>query len=427
MPGQNNFRIVFYDPSGRGGITQYTYQLAESLACQGSNVTVITTEDYELKHLKRSFKIYVPFKKSWVKSFLNMIFSAFQKKAISRIDNSRTSNIHSTLKQKKDTLNSLLKINRLLLISIKIIFFLLWKNPHIIHFQWLVDKKNDFYFMKILKILRFSIVYTAHDLLPHDGHSQSDQQIFRKIYHISDKIIVHSDCDKREIADIFKVYPNKVCVVPHGSFDIFYTDKSITKNMAREEIGISYEKKVILFFGSIRRYKGLEYLVAAFQIIKEELDNITLLIVGNIYDGDTKDFKFYSSLIDLISYDDNIVCVNKYIPFEKINSYFLASDVVVLPYIKTYTSGILLAAYAAGRPVIVTDTGALSEVVDVGKSGFIVPPRDINALAQAIMKILSDPGQMEEMGNYAKYLSETIYSWSSIALKTIHVYQSLKR
>ena len=100
---------------------------------------------------------------------------------------------------------------------------------------------------------------------------------------------------------------------------------------------------------------------------------------------------------------------------------------VVLPYIKTYTSGILLAAYAAGRPVIVTDTGALSEVVDVGKSGFIVPPRDINALAQAIMKILSDPGQMEEMGNYAKYLSETIYSWSSIALKTIHVYQSLKR
>jgi glycosyltransferase involved in cell wall biosynthesis len=84
-----------------------------------------------------------------------------------------------------------------------------------------------------------------------------------------------------------------------------------------------------------------------------------------------------------------------------------------------------LAAYAAGRPVIVTDTGALSEIVDFGKSGFIVPPKDVNALAQAIMKTLSNPDHMEEMGNYAKYLSETVYSWNSIALKTINVYNSL--
>src|SRR5262249_41412393 len=259
---QNNTRVVFYEPSGRGGVSQYTYQLAESLACQGSNVTVITTEDYELKHLKRSFKIYVPFKKSWVKSFLNTMFCVFQKKDISHIDNSHIQNTHSTLKKQKMTLNSLLRINRLLLIWIKITLFILWNNPHIIHFQWLVDKEHDYYFMKILKILRFSIVYTAHDLLPHDGHSQSDQNIFRKIYRISDKVIVHSDCDKREITDVFKVDSNKVCIVPHGSFDVLYTDKSITKDMVRKEIGISDEKKVVLFFGSIRKYKGLEYLVA---------------------------------------------------------------------------------------------------------------------------------------------------------------------
>src|SRR5215475_7130961 len=120
MPRQNNLSVVFYDPSGRGGITQYTYQLAESLACQGSNVTVITTEDYELKHLKRSFKIYIPFKKSWVKSFLNTMFSAFQKKDIRYAGNSCISNANNTLKKQKITLNSLLKINRLWLIWIKI-------------------------------------------------------------------------------------------------------------------------------------------------------------------------------------------------------------------------------------------------------------------------------------------------------------------
>jgi glycosyltransferase involved in cell wall biosynthesis len=427
MSIHNNLRIILYDPSGRGGVTHYTYQLAESLACAGSDVTVITTEDYELKHLKRSFEIYIPFTKSWVKSFLNMTFSPLRKKSISQIKNSHIQSTHNALKQQKNIANSFLKIGRLWLIWIKITFFLFWKNPHAIHFQWLIDKKNTFYFMKFLKILRFNIVYTAHDILPHGDNSQNSQTVFGKIYRISDKIIVHAESNKREIVKIFKIDPSKVHVIPHGSFDIFYTDKSITKEIARKKIKIPDEKRVILFFGLIKKYKGLEYLVSAFQKIKEELDNVLLLIVGNIYNGDSEDFKFYSDLIDLISHDDDIICVNEYVPLEKIHAYFLASDVVVLPYIKTYTSGVLLAAYAAGRPVIATDTGALSEVVDIGKSGFIVPPKDVNALAQIIMKTLSNPDHMEEMGNYAKHLSETLYSWKSVASQTINVYQSLNK
>ena len=422
---QNNTRVVFYEPSGRGGVSQYTYQLAESLACNGSNVTVITTEDYELKHLKRSFKIYMPFTKSWVKGFLNTTFSQFQKQSAKHINNPNVSKTYNILSDQKNTVNSFLKISRLWLIRIKIVFFLLLKNPHIIHFQWLTDRKNDFYFMKILKIFGFTITYTAHNLLPHDSNSQIDQSIFRKIYYISDKLIVHSDSDKKEMIDLFKIDSNKIYVVPIGSYDVLYKDKSYTKYTERKKIGISNEKKMILFFGLIRKYKGLEYLISAFQNIKEELDNMTLFIVGSIYNENYEDVKFYSNLINLISRDDDIICINEYVPFEKINSYFLASDLVVLPYIKTYTSAVLLAAYAAGRPAIVTDTGGLSEVVDIGKSGFIVPPKDVYALEQAIIKTISNPDKMEEMGNYAKYLSETVYSWNRIALKTIDVYRSL--
>ena len=334
-------------------------------------------------------------------------------------------NIRSVSNHKENIVNIMLKIIRLWSIWIRITFFVLLENPHIIHFQWIIDKKNTFYFMKILKFLRCTIVYTAHDLLPHDSYSQNDKDILRKIYYISDKIIVHSDSNKREIINVFKINQRKVYIVPHGGFDVFYTDKNFTKNMARKKIGISDEKKVILFFGSIRRYKGLEYLVSAFKEVKEKSRNTILLVVGDIHSGSNEDFKFYSDLINIISHDEDIICVNEYVPFEEINYYFLASDVVALPYIKTYTSGILLAAYAAGRPAIVTDTGALSEVVDVGKSGFIVPPKDVNALVQAIVKIISNPDRMEEMGNHAKYLSETVYSWDSIALKTMNVYQSL--
>src|SRR6266511_5641264 len=123
MPMQNNLRVIFYEPSGRGGISQYTYQLAESLACNGSDVIVETTEDYELKHLRRSFKIYTPFTKSWVKSFLNRMFSQFQKKGASHIDNPNVSNTNYALNHQKKTVNLLLELIRAWFIRIKIIFF----------------------------------------------------------------------------------------------------------------------------------------------------------------------------------------------------------------------------------------------------------------------------------------------------------------
>jgi starch synthase len=110
---------------------------------------------------------------------------------------------------------------------------------------------------------------------------------------------------------------------------------------------------------------------------------------------------------------------------EKIALYFSASDVVVLPYVKNYTSGVLLSAYAAGRPVVVTDTGGLKEGVEIGKTGFVVPPKDTRALAQAIIETVESPERCDEMGRYAKVFAEKNYSWSRVASKTIDLYRQL--
>ena len=125
-----------------------------------------------------------------------------------------------------------------------------------------------------------------------------------------------------------------------------------------------------------------------------------------------------------LSRRDDIICVRSYVPFETIGEYFAASDIVALPYTKTYTSGVLLAAYSAGRPVVATDTGAMSEVVESGKSGFIVPPRDAKALSKAIVKIFNR-SDIEQMGRYAKHLAETRYSWANVASQTSELYRSL--
>ena len=230
--------------------------------------------------------------------------------------------------------------------------------------------------------------------------------------------------NKEELTSLFRVNPNKIHVIPHGSNELFYTDKDWPKPVAKRELGIISSQKVILFFGIIKRYKGLEYLVQAFEDIKRHVQNTTLLVVGRVYDSDTESHAFYSTLIDRMRGRDDIICVPDYIPFDKIGLYFSASDVVALPYTKAYTSGILLTAYAAGRPVVATDTGALKEAVEPGKSGLIVPPRDAKALSSAMVEILTR-SDIEAMGRYAKHLAQARYSWTSVASQTSVLYRSL--
>jgi glycosyltransferase involved in cell wall biosynthesis len=421
MRSNSPLKIALYDPSGLGGVCHYTYQLAQNLALMGSDVTVVTTENYELKHLPRNFNITFLFKKSWIKRLgLNLIAPVRWQGSY---DQEPALQNGAQADEKSSTL-ALLKNLRLRIIWLKAAFFFLWKRPDLIHFQWLVDRNQEYFFLNLLKLLRFKIVYTVHDLLPQESEACPDHHALEKIYRKADALIVHAESNKREFVSAFNVDPEKIYVIPHGSNDLFYTDKGMSKEAAKEELGVS-QKRVILFFGLIKRYKGLEYLVEAFREVKERLDNVVLIIVGKIYDKDREGFNFYSDLIGQLRSHENVVCVEDYVPLEKIGLYFSASDVVVLPYIRNYTSGVLLSAYAAGRPVVVTDTGGLKESVEDGKSGFVVPPKDTRALAQAIIETVASPDRCNQMGKYAKSLAESNYSWSSVASKTIALYRHL--
>jgi glycosyltransferase involved in cell wall biosynthesis len=422
MRSTRPLRIAIYDPSGHGGVCHYTYQLAQNLAFMGSDVTVVTTENYELKHLQRNFNVVFLFKKSWIKRLALSLIGLVRWQGSN--DSGPVFENGAQSSEKVFDL-ALFKNLRLRITWVKAALLFLWKRPHLIHFQWLVDRDQEYFFINLLKLLRFKIVYTVHDLLPPESDAYPGHDALERIYRKVDALIVHAENNKKEFVSTFEVNPEKIYVIPHGSNDLFYTDKRMSKEVAKEQLGLFRGKKVILFFGLIKRYKGLEHLIEAFQEVKERLDNVILLIVGKIYDGDPEGFKFYSDLIRELRGREDILCVDDYILLEKIALYFCASDVVVLPYIRNYTSGILLSAYAAGRPVVVTDTGSLKEGVEVGKSGFVVPPKDTKALAAAIVETIKNRNQNDEMGRYAKSLAENKYSWSSVASKTIALYRLL--
>ena len=166
-------------------------------------------------------------------------------------------------------------------------------------------------------------------------------------------------------------------------------------------------------------------MLEAFKEIEEHVEDALLLIAGNVFDGDRIVYQHYSALLAQYAEKDGVRCVTEYISMDQVGYFFAAADLVVLPYIKTSQSGVLLSAFAAGRPVIVTDAGGLSEVVNDGRIGFVVPPKDSKALAEATIKILNNPDLLEQMGREAKMVAESEYCWKRVALKTMDVYRSL--
>ena len=344
MTTDNKLRVVFYDPSGHGGICHYTYQLAEGLERLGIDVTVLTSEGYELKHLKRNFKLKLLFRKSLIKDVARHIAGRVGAKISHRTEGQNADQPTGMALEQRIRIPAILKALRLRLIFCKEALAVFVNRFDIFHVQWLKDQRQDYAFISMLKLLGVAVVYTAHDLLPNTNASPNDYGLLKRIYQKVDAIIVHGQANKDEIVSMFELNPRKIHLIPHGSNDLFYRDKEISKAAAKTELAIDPSRRVILFFGLIKRYKGLEYLVEAFDEIKGRIKDVVLLVAGRLYDRDDEALRYYSGLINQLRTRDDVVCVPDYIPFEKIGLYFSAADLVVLPYTKSYTSGILLTA-----------------------------------------------------------------------------------
>ena len=254
-------------------------------------------------------------------------------------------------------------------------------------------------------LIKFPIVTTIHDINPHPGSRKFDQIIGQRMHiKFSDCLIVHGVKAKKELNTNKKCY-----VIPHGDYSFFLNYRNEVINEA---------ENTILFFGRIEDYKGLEYLIRSMPRILNDFPDIKLIIAGG---GD------FSKYENMILNDKKYEVHNKFIPDEEVPELFQKTKIVVLPYIEASQSGIIPIAYAFKKPVVVTNVGSIPEVVDDGKTGFIVPPRDEKALAEAIIKLLKDDELRKGMGENAYKKMKEKLSWDKIAEKTVEVYKEIVR
>lgn len=323
------------------------------------------------------------------------------------------------------------KFTRITKFYARLIWYAMRSESKVFHIQWL----NKFLFFDRIflnlyyKLLGKRLIFTAHnvDPLERDGNNSFYNRLtLRGMYHIYDHIIVHTPKMKKQLIDWFNIEPEKVSVVPYG-INNMVPKSGLLPQDARQILSIDPDLKTLLFFGFIAPYKGLDILISALPFIKENIGDFRLIIAGNI--KNPKANPYWAKIVNLIQekHLGPLLIKNiKFIEDDDIELYFMAADVLILPYRYIFQSGILFLSLYFGLPIIATNVGSLKNFVEEGKTGFICEPDDPYLLSDCIVKYFQSdiynklPAKRKWIFDYANEK----YSWDKIGKITSSIYKN---
>lgn len=231
-------------------------------------------------------------------------------------------------------------------------------------------------------LARIPSCYLCHNIYPHE-RTRPDRILLRYAFGSAQGFITHS---QRGCEQIQRRYPHRpVYKAHHPDYGAFAGGAQIPMSRARERLGLS-GKRILLFFGVVRKYKGLNYLLKAMQWLPPS-DGYHLVVAGEFYE----DIGTYRSELKRLLDKGQLTLVDRYVPNAEVGCYFSAADLVVLPYLSINQSGVLQMAYGFLKPVIATTVGGIPEVVTDGSTGYLVPPGDSQAIAMAVERFFVHP------------------------------------
>ncbi len=381
-----------------GSDRPYVFGLTTSLISNGVTLDLIGSDELNLPEFRREARI----------AFLNLRGSSDPRA-------SRTA-----------------KIARILGYYTRLIRYAARAKPEVFHILW--NNRFETFDRTILmlyyKSLQKKIILTVHNvnMRKRDASDTFLNRLTLRIqYRLCDHLFVHTQKMKTDLINDFGVRDQRITVIPFGVNDSL-PNTHLTSIDAKQRLGISANQRVILFFGRITPYKGLDYLISAFQKLSREQNKYCLIIAGRVErcEANWRDIR---SKLDEEVRKGNVVIRDSFIPDDEVETYFKAGDVLVLPYRDIYQSGVLFTGQRFGIPVLAADVGSFSEEIIEGRTGFLFQPEDPNDLARAIEQYFESdlyaalPRRREEISaNAANH-----HSWDIVGNITRNLYSTLKK
>jgi D-inositol-3-phosphate glycosyltransferase len=325
------------------------------------------------------------------------------------------------------------KVFRLLTYYARLIRYAAMAEPKIFHILW--NNKLELFDRTVLtlfyKLLGKRIVLTVHNV--NAGRRDSRDSYLNRLtlriqYQLADHVFVHTEAMKVELNQQFGVQDARISVIPFP-INNAVRNSDLTPSEARRRLGIQDDQKAILFFGRITPYKGLEYLIAAFQQARIRRDDLRLIIAGRP-ENDCQDY--WRAIQEVVSDDvrlGRIVLRADHIPDDETEIYFKAADVLVLPYKQIYQSGVMFLGFSFGLPVIASDVGALKDEIVEGKTGFVFKTEDSSALATTIERYFESElfSNLDARRQEIREFAVAGHSWDVVGRDTMGVYGGLLR
>lgn len=385
-------RIAFVEPDGTGGLAHFAYELCTALACRGHAVQLITSRDYELRHLPHAFDV-VPQMQLWQR--------AAREERIGRVARTlRRAGRGMRLTREWARVGRRLLVERPDLVLVSEILF-----PHLGAFLWLLRRRG-------LRLAQICHEFAYQEREGASSRLAPLQHLLQQgIYRQFDCIFFLAEATRSSFHDRFRFPLDRTARIPHGGQTMFPPPKRSAADFAAE-LGVRPGEPVVLFFGSIRPSKGLPDLLQAFALSRWR-DRARLVVAGQPTRLVSMDE--ITRLAERLGLRDRLVLRVGYIPIEDVASYFEIARCVVLPYRSATQSGVAHLAYQCARPVVATAVGGLAEDVIAGETGLLVAPGAPAELAAALDRLFDDAALSGQMGARALELSATRFSWAEAA------------
>jgi glycosyltransferase involved in cell wall biosynthesis len=294
------------------------------------------------------------------------------------------------------------------------------RRARLMHFQWAPVPELDHQFWGWYQKKGLKIVFTVHNLLPHQ-QSSSDHEKYRRLYWLADRLVVHDTQTKQGLLEEFGLPRGKITEIPMPALPI-PGQLVVGKDELKELMGLS-GRRIALCFGFIEHYKGFDLAVAALGAAKHEIPpDVVLVIAGR---DDSGQAEILELSIKRQGLEGRVVLRTGFMEQGFLKSLVAASDLCLFPYRRISQSGALLTAMAEGKAVVGFNVGGIGEAVEQGRNGLLVAPGDTMALGKALAKAFSESGFCQKMGSESLALVEQRHSYLAAGRQTMRLYQEM--